>query len=164
MKKANKTHLFNLELVEKDDLRIETVGSIDEANAFIGLAKTRIKDKKLRGILTDVQIMMFKAGSQCVGGDVKISEGDLKYLLDTINDLQKVVKMPDSFIILEKDEISALLSIARSIVRRAERRAVTLYRNGVVEYLLVEWLNKLSYLMYLMILAVQNGEYESIEL
>lgn len=164
MKTSDKTHLFNLELVSKDDLRIEAVGSIDEANAFMGLARTKLKDEWLRKILHDLQVTMFRAGSQIVGGDERITKRDLDGLLEIIGEVEKKVEFPRSFIILEKDEISALLSVARSVVRRAERRVVSLYRNGMVDYTLVEWLNKLSYLLYLMILAVQKGEYEPVEL
>ncbi|AKG92071.1 ATP:cob{I}alamin adenosyltransferase [Geoglobus ahangari] len=164
MKTSDKTHLFNLELVSKDDLRIEAVGSIDEANAYIGLAKTKIDDERLRKILHDVQVNMFRAGSQVVGGDEKITKADLEELLEIVRRMEGEVEFPRSFIILERDEVSAVLSVARSVVRRAERRVVSLYRNGLVDYTLVEWLNKLSYLLYLMILAVQKGEYEPVEL
>ncbi|WP_456477857.1 cob(I)yrinic acid a,c-diamide adenosyltransferase [Geoglobus ahangari] len=164
MKTSDKTHLFNLELVSKDDLRIEAVGSIDEANAYIGLAKTKIEDERLRKILHDVQVNMFRAGSQVVGGDEKITKADLDELLEIVRRMESEVEFPRSFIILERDEVSAVLSVARSVVRRAERRVVSLYRNGLVDYTLVEWLNKLSYLLYLMILAVQKGEYEPVEL
>ena len=164
MKTSDKTHLFDLELVSKDDLRIEAVGSIDEANAFMGLARTKLGDVELRKILHDLQVGMFRAGSQIVGGDERITKADLDELLRVIDELEKKVEFPKSFIILERDEASALLSVARSVVRRAERRVVSLYRNGMVDYTLVEWLNKLSYLLYLMILAVQKGEYEPVEL
>jgi len=164
LKTSDKTHLFNLELVSKDDLRIEAVGSIDEANAYIGLAKTKIGDERLRKILHDVQVNMFRAGSQVVGGDEKITKADLDELLEIVRRMESEVEFPRSFIILERDEVSAVLSVARSVVRRAERRVVSLYRNGLVDYTLVEWLNKLSYLLYLMILAVQKGEYEPVEL
>lgn len=160
MKTSEKTHLFNLEIVDKDDLRIEAVGSIDEANAFIGLAKTKLDDDELREILEKIQGMMFKAGSHCVGGKVKIEDEDYRFLIETIEELSKRVRLPNGFIFLEKDETTAFLSVARSVVRRAERRAVTLYKKGMVEYLLVEWLNKLNYLLYLMILVVQKGDYK----
>lgn len=164
LKTSDKTHLFNLELVSKDDLRIEAVGNIDEANAFIGLAKTKIGDERLRKILHDVQVNMFRAGSQIVGGDERITKRDLDDLLKIIGELEEEVEFPRSFIILERDEVSAVLSVARSVVRRAERRVVSLYKNDLVDYTLVEWFNKLSYLLYLMILAVQKGDYEPVEL
>jgi cob(I)alamin adenosyltransferase len=72
------------------------------------------------------------------------------------------VKKPHRFIILEKDESTAFLSVARAVVRRAERQAVRLYREGKARLLVVEWLNKLSYLLYLMILKEGGGEFEEI--
>jgi len=72
------------------------------------------------------------------------------------------VKKPNRFIILEKDETTAFLSVARAVVRRAEREAVRLYKEGKVRLLTVEWLNKLSYLLYLMILKEGGEEFEEV--
>ncbi len=159
---AARTRLYGLNrVVSKDDIRIEAVGSIDEANAFIGLAKVKFEDE-IRGILEDIQRKMFKAGSEVVGGKIGISQEDLEELLNLIEKLEKEVIFPKSFIILERDEKTALLSVARSVVRRAERKVVALYNNDLVSKTLVEWLNKLSYLLYLLILKELDGEFEKI--
>lgn len=149
------------EIVNKEDPRIEAVGCIDEANAFIGLAKVK-SNGETREILKEVQRKMFKAGSEVVGGSLKITQEDLNEILNVIRELEKSVEFPKSFIILEKDELTSLLSVARCVVRRAERRVVYLYNRGLVGLTLVEWLNKLSYLLYLLILKELNGKFEKI--
>ncbi len=159
---ATRTRLYGLnKIVSKDDIRIEAVGSIDEANAFIGLAKVK-SNRETREILKDIQRKMFKAGSEIVGGKLRITEKDLEEMLREIKEIERRVVFPRSFIILEKDETTALLSVARSVVRRAERKVVVLYKNGLVSKTLVEWLNKLSYLLYLFILRELDGEFEKI--
>ena len=149
------------EIVDKEDPRIEAVGCIDEANAFIGLAKVK-STGETREILKEIQKKMFKAGSEVVGGSLKITQDDLNEMLEIIREMERNVEFPKSFIILEKDELTSLLSVARSVVRRAERKVVSLYKRGLVSLTLVEWLNKLSYLLYLLILKELSGQFEKI--
>ncbi len=149
------------EIVNKEDPRIEAVGCIDEANAFIGLAKVK-STGKTREILSEIQRKMFKAGSEVAGGRLKITQEDLNEMMNAIRELENGVEFPKRFIILEKDELTSLLSVARSVVRRAERKVVSLYNRGFVSLTLVEWLNKLSYLIYLLILKELNGQFEEI--
>jgi len=149
------------EIVNKEDPRIEAVGCIDEANAFIGLAKVK-STGKTREILSEIQRKMFKAGSEVAGGRLKITQEDLNEMMNAIKELENGVEFPKRFIILEKDELTSLLSVARSVVRRAERKVVSLYNRGFVSLTLVEWLNKLSYLLYLLILKELNGQFEEI--
>jgi len=155
-----RTRTFS-EIVNKEDPRIEAVGCIDEANAFIGLAKVK-SEGETREILKEIQRKMFKAGSEVVGGRLKITEEDLNEILEIIRELEGTVEYPKRFIILERDELTSLLSVARSVVRRAERSVVSLYNRGLVSLTLVEWLNKLSYLLYLLILKELNGQFEEI--
>jgi cob(I)alamin adenosyltransferase len=136
------------------------VGTLDEANAFIGLAKVFVKDSEVRTVLEEIQKKLFRVGAELVS-DSKISESDYKWLMETVKRFEDYVDKPNSFIILEKDESTAFLSVARTVIRRAERWAVTLSREGVVSPLLVEWLNKLNYLLYLMILK-EGREFEKI--
>ena len=148
-------------MVSKDSDEIWGVGSIDEANAFIGLAK--IKSKGLtRSILENIQRKMFDVGTEIISGKQIINENDVNELEKTIEDIQKLVKFPKKFIILEQNEITAFLSVARTVVRRAERWAVRLNNSGKVGVHLVDWLNKLSKLLYLLILYELKGKYEEI--
>ena len=139
-------------IVEKDSDVIWGIGVIDEANAFIGLAKIFSKDSKVKELLEEIQTKMFAVGSEIASSQSKITEKDCEDLTRIIEELEKEVKLPKRFIILERNEATAFLSVARSVVRRAERWAVKLHKDGIVSKTLVEWLNKLSYLLYLMIL------------
>jgi cob(I)alamin adenosyltransferase len=159
-KDPTKTSLFDGRRVSKDSNIMWGVGTLDEANAFIGLAKVFVKDSEVRTVLEEIQKKLFRVGAELVS-DSKISESDYKWLMETVKRFEDYVDKPNSFIILEKDESTAFLSVARTVIRRAERWAVTLSREGVVSPLLVEWLNKLNYLLYLMILK-EGREFEKI--
>ncbi|MCS7118456.1 MAG: ATP:cob(I)alamin adenosyltransferase [Archaeoglobaceae archaeon] len=136
--------------VWKDSIIAETLGTVDEANSFIGLAKVFSKREEVKATLKEVQLILFRVCAEIAGN--KNSSKDLEDLFSIIREFEEKVEIPSSFIILEKDETTSILSIARTVVRRAERRAVSLYRNGFVDEKIVEILNRISYLLYLLIL------------
>ena len=136
----------------KDSDVVECIGCIDEANAFIGLAKNFASDDETKQILERVQGIMFHVGAEVSSGKEYVQNEDYIWLIETIEKLRNELEIPKSFLVLEKSRESAFLSVARCIVRRAERRAVKLYRGGLLRLAVVEWLNKLSYLLYLLTL------------
>ncbi len=146
-------------VVSKDSSIAWYVGTLDEANAFIGLAKVFAKDDGVKRTLEDVQRKMFVVGVDHVKNS--LTKDDYEWLVKKVEELESAVKKPNSFVILEKDEPTAFLSVARAVVRRAERMAVRLYREGIVRIEVVDWLNKLNYLLYLMILK-EGGDFEKI--
>ncbi|MBO8182345.1 MAG: cob(I)yrinic acid a,c-diamide adenosyltransferase [Archaeoglobus sp.] len=150
-KDVRKTHLLDRSLVDKDSDIISCLGTLDEANSFIGLARVFARDEKIKEILEKIQQKMFKAGLELVS-DQKLSEEDFEEIKAIVDDFEKIVRKPNKFILLEKNRSSAFLSVARAIVRRAEREAIRLQKEGITSIWLVEWLNKLSYLLYLMVL------------
>jgi cob(I)alamin adenosyltransferase len=135
----------------KDSDVVECVGSVDEANAFIGLAKV-FADDGLKEILEKIQKIMFHVGAEVSSGKPYVRDEDYRWMAELIGRMEGEVKLPNSFLILETSKASAMLSVARTVVRRAERRAARLYRNGKLRIEVVELLNKLSYLLYLMAL------------
>ena len=159
MKVVKFTRTLSDEFVPKDSDIIWGVGSVDEANAFIGLAKVFAKGET-REILGRIQRKMFDVGTEFVSGKEKISKDDVIELTRIIQQVESSVRKPRSFIILEQDEVTAHLSVARAVVRRAERWAVKLNNQGKVGIHAIEWLNKLSCLLYLLILKELQGSYE----
>ena len=150
-------------LISKDSDEIWGVGSVDEANSFIGLAKVR-SEGLTREILEKVQRKMFNVGAEMISGKEMITKKDVEELEEIIRVVGEKVEQPDKFIILEQDEITAYLSVARAVVRRAERWAVRLNNEGKVGISLVEWLNKLSCLLYLLILYELKGRYNVVQI
>ena len=148
--------------VPKDSDEIWAVGSIDEANAIIGLAKVHSKGKT-REILAAIQKKMFYLGAEISSGEKMIHSDDVGQISDMINEYIKRIELPRNFIVLEQDQTTAYLSIARAAVRRAERWVVKLSRDGKIGADAAEWINKLSYLLYLLILNELGGNYETVK-
>jgi len=101
--------------------------------------------------LKKIQRLFFRIGAE-IAGVSKLENDAYEELTRLIDEFERVVSKPKRFVILEKDESTAFLSVARATVRRAEREVARLYFEGRVSELAVEWLNKLSYLLYLAIL------------
>ncbi len=144
----------------KDSSVVECIGSMDEANAFLGLARVFSSSSRVRDLLLNIQRTMFKAGCEVSLGEKKIGKKELELLEEVIREIEKEVEIPHSFLILETSEETAFLNVARTAVRRAERRAVSLYRKNRVGLDLVQWLNRLSYLIYLLILLAGDEKIE----
>ncbi|RLI85698.1 MAG: cob(I)yrinic acid a,c-diamide adenosyltransferase [Archaeoglobales archaeon] len=145
-------------VLSKDSDVVECVGSVDEANTFIGLAKVFSGDSETKTILEEIQRTMFKVGAEVSSGKPYLSQKDYERILELITDMERKVELPASFVVLETNETSAMLSVARTVVRRAERRAVKLYNEKKLRMEVVEWLNKLSYLLYLLALKAGGGQ------
>jgi cob(I)alamin adenosyltransferase len=161
-KDVRKTHLLDRTLVDKDSDLINGLGVLDEANSFIGLARVFAKNNDVKECLERIQRAMFIAGLEFVS-DRKMDESEYREILKMIKEFEMKVRKPDGFILLEGNESSAFLSIARTVVRRAEREAIKLQKKGKVSLTLIEWLNKLSYLLYIMSLK-ELDSYDYIEL
>lgn len=137
--------------LEKDSNAVSSIGLLDEANAFIGLAKVFANSIETKDILEEIQTKMFEAGAEFAGGD-KFPEENYDRIMDTVSRLEEKVEKPARLIILEQDKSTGFLSVARAVVRRCERCAVKLHKQGGLSQNMVKWLNKLSYLLYLLTL------------
>ena len=144
----------------KDSDVVECVGCLEEANAFIGLARVFSPSDRVRDLLLDVQKFMFRIGCEVSSGKKVVGWGDVEKLENIISNLEESVEIPHSFLILETSKETAFLNVARTVVRRAERRAVSLYRRGRVGEELVQWLNRLNYMIYLLILLESEERLE----
>ena len=147
------------DVIPKDSEEIWAVGSVDEANAFLGLAKVSSRGKT-REILEYVQKKMFYVGAEVSSGNRMIFERDVAEISRMIEEVIRDVSLPNSFVVLEQNTTTALLSVARTVVRRAERWLVRLHRDGKIGSDAIRWINKLSYLLYILTLYELGGEYE----
>lgn len=143
--------------ISKASLRIEAVGSVDEASAALGFAKAMAEGDKTRSIISHIQKQLYYLMSELSAGPneaekfSKISGDDIKWLETQIATLEEVVEIPRDFILPGETTASGALALARTVVRRAERRAIALLENGDIEKtLLITYLNRLSSLVFLL--------------
>ncbi len=160
-KRKNPARTRTLEGEEwKDSEVVECVGCLEEASAFLGLARVFSRKDKVRELILEVQRFMFRVGCEISSGNRVVEWKDVEKLEEVISDLESNVEIPHSFLILETSAETGFLNVARTVVRRAERRAVSLYRKGRVGEELVQWLNRLSYMVYLLILLESEERIE----
>jgi cob(I)alamin adenosyltransferase len=150
--------------VAKDSARVCAYGTVDEANSAIGLllAADHLADD-VRTLLTTVQHQLFDLGGElCIPGHAAIMEADvvgLEQRLDHYNDPLPPLK---DFILPGGGEAAARCHLARTIVRRAEREAVTLSHHDAVRPEAIRYLNRLSDLLFVLarVLARADGHGE----
>ena len=134
--------------VSKSSLRIEAIGSVDEANTFLGLATSFIKDKKLENKITKIQKHLFEVGSALAGAGIKIEEDLSRQMEGEIDEMDKVLPVLSHFILPGGGKAGSLLFMARTFVRRAERKVVALSKKENVSSDVLIYLNRLSDYVY----------------
>jgi cob(I)alamin adenosyltransferase len=117
--------------VSKASLRPETYGTLDEASSALGLAKAFTQNGSIRAMIGTVQEDLVVLGAQlaCEGVPEEkhcIGTERTKQLEGWIEKLQEEVPLPMRFIYPGENAVGAAIDLARTIVRRAERRAVAL--------------------------------------
>jgi cob(I)alamin adenosyltransferase len=144
----------------KDSVRVEAYGTVDEANSAIGmvLASDAVPDA-VRHCLIEVQHDLFELGGElCIPGHVAISNDFIDRLekqLDNFNDDLPRLK---EFILPGGGRAAASCHLARTIVRRAERRTYTLANIEDVRPEIVRYLNRLSDLLFVVARVIARAE------
>ncbi|MFN2185381.1 MAG: cob(I)yrinic acid a,c-diamide adenosyltransferase [Anaerolineae bacterium] len=155
------TGLLGPERVPKYDLRPEAYGTVDEAQAAIGLARasgcSAQTDKILLVIQQDLYTLMAELAAAGDADSIfagRITAKHLSQLEDRIAQVETGVEMPREFVVPGDSLPGAALHVARTVVRRAERRAVRLDHEGVLaNHLVVRYLNRLSSLLFVLALT-----------
>lgn len=145
------TSLANGERVQKDNIRVQSYGTVDELNSFLGLSKHYLPDYE-REIVENIQKNLFRLAAELAKGEqyVKlISEEDVEILTKLIYEYEEKVRL-NSFVVPGETLPSAHLDVSRTIARRAERLVVTLNREEGVRQEIIKYLNRVSDLLYIM--------------
>ena len=147
----------------KSDLRFEVLGTIDEASASIGFAKSFLSSTEWVLILTQVQrdlYLMMGEISLVPGKETSpesICEEKIEWLEKQIHTLSESSSSPKGFIIPGDSKEDAALDMARTVIRRAERHLVALMDSGGYNNLVArQYLNRLSSLVFCLEIVVHN--------
>ncbi len=151
------TSLFSGERVDKDTLRVEAYGTLDELNSALGLARSHCLDSRTLEILDRIQHQLFVAGADLAtrsGGrhePRRIREDDWREQEKLIDQLQEGLPKLKHFILPGGTAGAAFLQLARSVCRRAERLMVRLEREeGDLNRHLLIYVNRLSDLLFVL--------------
>ncbi|MCK1994611.1 cob(I)yrinic acid a,c-diamide adenosyltransferase [Peribacillus muralis] len=138
--------------LDKDDIRVESYGTVDEVNSYIGLAMTELDAAIFADVLADLEKIQHEL-FDC-GGDLatvsekapqKLTDDVITYLEERIDAF--IVEAPEleKFILPGGSKAAATIHIARTVTRRAERLVVSLIKSGAaVSPLSLQYLNRLS--------------------
>lgn len=153
------TRLVGGQKVEKYNLRIDSYGTVDELNAFVGLARQSLHENhaeqpefvKLDAVLLRVQHELFNLGSilatlpEDIGPKMpRVTEVDVKALEDSIDAYNEDCPPLRSFVLPGGTRLNADLHVCRTVCRRAERLTVQLAEESELDPYAVSYLNRLS--------------------
>ena len=172
--------LFGGDRIPKDDLRTEAYGTLDETVAALGLARAELDARRRLGALPPalaeieplvlrIQRELFVAGAELAAnpvawdrlqnGTTRVSAAMVSGVEAVLADYEARIAFPKEFVVAGETRTSAALELARTIVRRAERRAVTLDRAGLVPGPhLLAYLNRLADLLWVLARAAEQAE------
>jgi cob(I)alamin adenosyltransferase len=151
--------------VAKDSARVTAYGTLDEANSAIGVLLAAEVPDDVAGLLTTVQHQLFDLGGElCIPGHAAIRDDDIDALERALDAFNADLPPLKEFILPGGGEAAARCHLARTIVRRAEREAVTLAGQEEVRPQAVRYLNRLSDLLFVLarVLARRSGHGEVI--
>jgi cob(I)alamin adenosyltransferase len=134
--------------VSKASPKIEAIGCIDEANTFLGLAASFTRDKKLKRKIFDIQRHLFEVGSILAGAKVVLYKDLPLQMEKEIDEMDKVLPKLTNFILPGGGRGGSFLFMARTFVRRAERRVVALSKEEKISSEVIIYLNRLSDYVY----------------
>jgi len=152
------TGLFGGGRVPKDDPRVEAYGDVDELNAVIGMARALEPLPRIDEVLVPMQRDLFSIGALLATPDLEkmhkhlakanIDDRRIRELEQAIDDCDRELEPLKAFIIPGGSRKGAVLHVARTVCRRAERRVVHLQREVEIPELVVIYLNRLSDLLF----------------
>ena len=160
------TRLFDGTKVRKHDDRVEAYGDVDELNSFLGAAASFLNDGFLVSMLTQVQKDLFSVGAQLADPGIKeqsrakfqIPRERITALEDAIDSFETELKPLRQFILAGGGNGGALLHVARTVCRRAERRVVGLSEKVEVNPNVIEYLNRLSDFLFVIARVANHRE------
>ncbi|SRR5579871_443487 len=155
-----KTSLIGGTKVAKSHIRIESYGTVDELNSFIGLLSDHLTDEHTKKVLKEIQDRLFTIGSSLASDPEKepslkipdLKENDISFLEKEIDKMNEVLPEMKNFILPGGHVAVSTAHICRCVCRRAERICVNMNENNqFVDPLVIKYLNRLS--DYLFVLA-----------
>jgi cob(I)alamin adenosyltransferase len=143
--------------ISKSSSVAEALGTLDEANSYLGICKLyaskdklNINGKEVSGIVHELQDDMFIIQAEVAGAGKTMPAGKVEWLECMITDVEEELPLIKSFFIAGGTELAVAFDFARTLVRRAERRVVGVHDEGVqkISKHTLAYLNRLSSILY----------------
>jgi len=145
------TGLSNGQRVSKSDMRIVVIGDVDELNIAIGIVLAGGLDNSSRDILTSVQHHLFNlGGALSMPGHSLLDQLHIQWLENQLDALNQPLGPLQDFILPGGSMEAAHCHLARTVCRRAERSLVALNEQESVPSVLLQYLNRLSDMLFVL--------------
>lgn len=151
------TSLVGGERVEKDTLRVECYGTVDEVNSILGLIIAEIKTEDVSELLSKIQHKLFTMGGELATPEnksdfnkVRLENDDILLLEESIDKYENKLESLKQFILPGGTKGASLFHFARSICRRTERLVFSLSKKEKISNLILIYLNRLSDLLFVL--------------
>jgi cob(I)alamin adenosyltransferase len=158
--------------ISKDDPLTEAYGTVDEAVAVLGIARAALMEPEFAGLadlILRFQRELFVVGAELAtnpsardrltDGVTRVSEHMLVSLESELAEREGQIEMPREFVVPGNTSASAALEVARTVLRRAERRVVALTRSGEFSSeWLVPYINRLADLLWVLARVAENAQ------
>jgi cob(I)alamin adenosyltransferase len=142
--------------VSKASLRVETYGTVDELNSFLGFARSICEHAEIKELTHSIQKELFVVGGELATPvpnekQARVTQEMVDRLTDEVHRIEAVEGILSDWTVPGEDPSSAAFDMARAVCRRAERCAVRLAESGEsVSALVIVYLNRLSDLVWLL--------------
>lgn len=151
------TALFGGKRVSKADLRIDTYGTVDELNSYIGLVRDQPVNQIRKKILVEIQDRLFTVGSILATepGNTKVKipalhPDDVTFLEKEIDSMDASLPPMKFFVLPGGHQSVSFCHVARTVCRRAERLIIALNTHETVDPLVIQYLNRLSDYLFML--------------
>jgi len=150
---SGQTSLWSGELVWKSDERVEAYGTLDELDAHIGESRHYVQYPQTATILLEVQNDLYKVMGHLASLSkeyvLPLTIDDAERLTNYVHEYEEILQLR-GFVVPGNTIPSAKIDICRTVVRRAERRIISLSRVEEVEPAVIQYVNRLSDLFFVM--------------
>lgn len=145
--------------VSKDDARVEAYGTLDELNSVLGVLLAEKLPADVTAALQPIQHELFDLGSEfCLPGYAIITAEHVKRLETTLDQFNESLPPLKEFILPGGNRAAAVCHLARTVCRRAERRAWTLHKKHPQNPESIKYLNRLSDLLFVLARSIARHE------
>ena len=134
--------------IQKSDILIDLIGTVDEYSASLGIAKAQSADEKLKSDITKLQKKLISVMGELAGGEVSVTKECISAVEEMTDNYYP--NEFNGFTVSGENIVSAQLDFARTVIRRAERIASKALQQGKIKPDTFVYLNRLSDLTYAM--------------
>jgi cob(I)alamin adenosyltransferase len=153
------TGLATGERIGKDSLLMKAQGDVDELNSSIACIRSTQHNKQVEDLLVAIQHHLFNIGGELSAPQCKLTnKSDIDWLERWIDFFNEDLPPLEEFILPGSDTAVAHCHVARTVCRRAERSVVEWSRNNVIRIELIQYINRLSDLLFVLSRVLESNQ------